>query len=90
SKWKLLWFVEKGMVVDEMMPVSRPCKEMYAEIPQYSAHGQRRFGVSLGSVADCLNAFCRPRRSSTIEFPYPRPDMQLLFKYVRMLLVLQK
>ncbi|KVH95189.1 Rad1/Rec1/Rad17, partial [Cynara cardunculus var. scolymus] len=47
---------------------------------EYSAQGQPRFGVSLGLFVDCLNTFCIPGHSSTIEFQYPGPDMQLLLK----------
>jgi hypothetical protein len=41
-----------------------------------------RFGVCLGLYMDCLNTFCIPGRSSTIEFQYPGPDMQFLLKYI--------
>nr|KAJ0217577.1 hypothetical protein LSAT_V11C300108490 [Lactuca sativa] len=47
---------------------------------EYSANGRPRFGVSLGLFVDCLNTFCIPGHSSTIEFQYPGPDMQLLLK----------
>ncbi|KAK9052836.1 hypothetical protein SSX86_029466 [Deinandra increscens subsp. villosa] len=47
---------------------------------EYSATGRPRFGVSLGLFVDCLNTFCIPGHSSTIEFQYPGPDMQLLLK----------
>ncbi|KAJ9549894.1 hypothetical protein OSB04_022437 [Centaurea solstitialis] len=47
---------------------------------EYNAQGRPRFGVSLGLFVDCLNTFCIPGHSSTIEFQYPGPDMQLLLK----------
>ncbi|KAK3041556.1 hypothetical protein RJ639_000690 [Escallonia herrerae] len=49
---------------------------------EYNAQGRPRFGVSLGLFVDCLNTFSVPGRSSTIEFHYPGPDMQLLLKSV--------
>ncbi|KAJ4728635.1 Cell cycle checkpoint protein RAD1 [Melia azedarach] len=49
---------------------------------EYAAQGRPRFGVSLGLLVDCLNAFSAPGHSSLIEIRYPGPDMQLLLKSV--------
>ncbi|XP_071703760.1 uncharacterized protein [Rutidosis leptorrhynchoides] len=54
-------------------------KELFVRY-EYNANGRPRFGVSLGFFVDCLNTFCVPGHSSTIEFQYPGPDMQLLLK----------
>ncbi|RDY09927.1 hypothetical protein CR513_05614, partial [Mucuna pruriens] len=48
----------------------------------YNARGRPRFGVSLGHLVDCLNAFSVPGQSSIIQIQYPGPDMQLLLKCV--------
>ncbi|XP_054808305.1 uncharacterized protein LOC129310480 [Prosopis cineraria] len=56
-------------------------RELFARY-DYNAQGRPRFGVSLGILVDCLNAFSVPGQSSMIEIQYPGPDMQVLLKKV--------
>ncbi|WCJ31161.1 damaged DNA binding exodeoxyribonuclease IIIs [Euphorbia peplus] len=56
-------------------------KELFVRY-EYNMEGRPRFGVSLGLFVDCLNTFSVPGNSTSVEFRYPGPDMQLLLTSV--------
>lgn len=75
-----------GSAWNDIFHRSPPCMQLFIRY-DYSAQGRPRFGVGLGLFVDCLSTFSVPGHSNTIEIRYPGPDMQLLLKYVILLVV---